>query len=528
VAERLATDPAPMVRRMALRVLFSWSPPGWMEALIALDDPVWRVRRELISGLLRVGGPWREEILAAAREKARGRAAQGAVALLEDGWGLPHAPLPEPLRTPGERLDELPVYDHDPPVLLARLEGSDLAQIAPDLVPLLALKDSRQQNDVLLAIRRLLVGALARHGTARSDAGALALLADPRQPFVVEAVLSLLGQMPPARQEALAARALGDPAAPPLARRWAQDRSLPPRLTGPSYFAPRAADPGRGELPRVEPPPMDTGLSDPVQTRRLGVRGPQVGPLCLSGRYPLPGRLLDEALDHGVDLLFWEPTYEALGQHLVHLLPARRRGLTVVAGSFQASGAEIRRDVERTLRALRLEVIPVFLLFWARSAGRLSDDALLTFERLREEGKVGQAGLSTHDRGLARGALDLGFEVLMVRHSAAHRGAEEAVLPAAQARGAGVLTFSCTCYGRLLIERPGFGPARAPDLYRYSLSCPGVSAAIMAPRTPAELRENLAVLRQPGLTPGEIDGLRRRGDSVYRESRLFFDFLRSR
>jgi aryl-alcohol dehydrogenase-like predicted oxidoreductase len=177
---------------------------------------------------------------------------------------------------------------------------------------------------------------------------------------------------------------------------------------------------------------------------------------------------------------------------------------------------------------LRIDVVPVFLLFWARSAGRLADDALLALERLREEGKLHQTGLSTHDRGLAREALGLGFEVLMVRHNAAHRGAEEQVFPAARASGAGVLTFSCTCYGRLLIERPGFGPAPAPDMYRYSLASPGVSAAIMAPRTPAELRENLAVLRAPGLDPGVIADLRRRGDSVYRESRLFFELLRSR
>ncbi len=527
LVELLTTDPAPIVRRMALRVLFSWSPPGWTEALVALDDPVWRVRRELITGLLRVGGPWQGEILEAARGQARDRAAQGVVAMLEDGWGLPHAPLPDPIGTASDRLDELPLHDHDPPVLLGRLEGADLSSLAPRLVPLLALKDSRQQNDVLLAIRRLLVGALARHGTAESDAEAIGLLADPRQPFVVEAVLPLLGQLPPARQEALAARVLGEPAAPALARRWAEERALPPRLTGPSYFAPSAVSPGPDALPRAEAEePGD--LSVEVQRRRLGVGGPLVGPLCLSGRYPMPARLLDEALDHGVDLFFWEPTYEALGHHLVHLAPARRRALTVVAGSFQASGAAIRRDVERTLRTLRLDVLPVFLLFWARSAGRLSDEALLALERLREEGKLRQMGLSTHDRTLARSALGLGFEILMVRHSAAHRGAEEQVFPAARASGAGVLTFSCTCYGRLLIERPGFGRAPAPDLYRYSLASPGVSAAIMAPRTPAELRENLVVLRRPALSPEALGELQRRGASVYRESRLFFELLRSR
>jgi hypothetical protein len=118
----------------------------------------------------------------------------------------------------------------------------------------------------------------------------------------------------------------------------------------------------------------------------------------------------------------------------------------------------------------------------------------------------------------------------MIRHSAAHPGAEERLLPAAAARGVGVLGFSATSYGRLLRPAPtqsgspGAGALpSAAECYRYSLSQPGVCACVSAPRGGVELVENLEVLKEPLLPAERLAELRAHGEAIRAES---LDFAR--
>src|SRR5713101_793781 len=76
---------------------------------------------------------------------------------------------------------------------------------------------------------------------------------------------------------------------------------------------------------------------------------------------------------------------------------------------------------------------------------------------------------------------------VMVRHSAAHRGVEREVCPRAAQRGASLITFSNTCYGRLLQPHNGMPPPTAADCYRYTLMQAAVRACLSAPRTLATL-----------------------------------------
>jgi hypothetical protein len=111
----------------------------------------------------------------------------------------------------------------------------------------------------------------------------------------------------------------------------------------------------------------------------------------------------------------------------------------------------------------------------------------------------------------------------MTRHSAAHPGAEGTFLPEARARGTGVLTFTATCYGRLLQPAPGTPPdsplPTAVDCYRYSLSQPGVSASLTAPRSRRELLHNLDVLSRPYMEPDALPAMRVHGERVRARSR---------
>jgi len=114
----------------------------------------------------------------------------------------------------------------------------------------------------------------------------------------------------------------------------------------------------------------------------------------------------------------------------------------------------------------------------------------------------------------ASGELD----ALMVRYNAAHRGAEREVFPVTQARGLPVIAYTALRWGALARKTPddppGFVVPRAAEWYRFVLASPAVAVTLCAPRSRAELDEDLAVLAAPPLEPGEIERLAAHGARV--------------
>ncbi len=265
-----------------------------------------------------------------------------------------------------------------------------------------------------------------------------------------------------------------------------------------------------------------TAPPPPRLRRTFGRSGVEVTPLAVSGAFDLSPGSLHVATEAGVELMFWEPTYAAMTRFL-RVRPRRDR-TCVVTGSYHADAASIRADVERALRRLRRDTLDVFLLFWARSAARLDEAAFDALDQLKRAGKVRAIGFSTHDRGLAIDALARSpWDVVMTRHSAAHPGIETELLARAQAAGAGVLTFSALCYGRMV---SGPGAPEPADCYRYSLSQPGITACITAPRRHRELVENVAVLERTQLDDTELARLRAHGAGVRIENQRFNTLIR--
>lgn len=264
--------------------------------------------------------------------------------------------------------------------------------------------------------------------------------------------------------------------------------------------------------------------------RPLGNTGLRVSPLVISGANGLSAASLAEAQEAGVNAFFWETEYLQLTRFL-RSQRSQRENLVLVAGSYHSGPAALRRDVESALRQLRTSWLDVFLLFWVRSPERLNDEDFETLEKLRTEGKLRAFGFSTHLRDVATEAIrSRPWPVVMTRHSAAYRGAESAFLPEALTRETGVFTFTATCYGRLLQPAPGM-PAdavlpTAVDCYRYSLSQPGVSACLSAPRSHRELVQNLEVLARPIMVPEALEAMRAHGARVRARAQQFNALIR--
>jgi hypothetical protein len=279
--------------------------------------------------------------------------------------------------------------------------------------------------------------------------------------------------------------------------------------------------------PASPPCPLQVRRTGVPHTRLLGPAKLPVAPLGISGHYGLPVEGFVRAAEAGVNLFFWEPNYQTLTEFATRLPGSERNAFHFLAGTFEADGERVRRDAERALRILKIDRLGLFLLFWVQSWDRVTEDVRATLERLRENGLIAQFGLSTHARPLAIEAMEAGWDPVMVRHSAAHRGAEERILPRAVDLGTSILTFNNSCYGRLLKPHNDLPPPRASDCYRYTLSQPGVTLCLSAPATLDELEENLRALHDPVLPEDRRDHLRRSGEAVYEEDTVFRKLVRS-
>ena len=146
--------------------------------------------------------------------------------------------------------------------------------------------------------------------------------------------------------------------------------------------------------------------------------------------------------------------------------------------------------------------------------------------RFREEGKVRSIGISTHNRKFAgklaaEGALD----VIMIRYSAAHRGAEQDIFPYLKQYNPGVVGYTATRW-RYLLRRPRGWPkdGRIPTAgmcYRFVLSNPNIHVCLTAPTNAKQLDENLAALRQGPLGEEEMEFMRKFGDAVHHMGKWF-------
>jgi HEAT repeat protein len=344
-----------------------------------------------------------------------------------------------------------------------------------------------------LEVRLAAHGWLWRNLTPASREGMLQALADPGQPIEVRRLLSAMAL----RYDDIAPESLPKIDAPEPEKK---------------RVAPRKAASVPIEIAKVE-------------RRALGKTGLQVAPLAISGAFDLPSRVYATALEAGVNTFFWEPAYTELTTFLRRAV--RSTEPVIVAGSYHGHASAIEEDIDATLRRLKTDHLGVFLIFWTRSGARLSDEAFNALERAKQAGKIRSFGFSTHDRALAKKALgEHPWPVVMTRHSAAHPGAETAFFPEALARNVGVFTFSALCYGRMLNTVDGFSP-EATDCYRYSLSQPGVSACISAPRYAKELTENLQVLGRSTLEPAAQERMRAHGAAVHRENQRFTRLVRN-
>lgn len=107
------------------------------------------------------------------------------------------------------------------------------------------------------------------------------------------------------------------------------------------------------------------------------------------------------------------------------------------------AAASIRREVENSLRRLKVERIDLYQMHWPAEDGTPLEGYWQTLLDLKREGKVRAVGLSNHSADQLRRAEALGHvDTLQPPFSAIHREAAAAELPWCKDHGTGVIVYS--------------------------------------------------------------------------------------
>jgi aryl-alcohol dehydrogenase-like predicted oxidoreductase len=248
-----------------------------------------------------------------------------------------------------------------------------------------------------------------------------------------------------------------------------------------------------------------------------------VGPLGISASYGVPAAAVERAIEAGMTYVYWgSMRTSAFAEALRHLAPKRDR-FTLVVQSYARVGPALTWSVERALRRIGYEHADVLLLgYWNRGVRPAILDAARTLQR---RGLVNFLAVSCHNRPVAATLAAGGeFDVIHVRYSAAHPGAERDVFPALPAEPRpGIVSFTGTSWGQLLNPKytpPGERTPTAIDCYRFVLSHPDVNVCATGPASAAHVEEAIAAREQGPMSDEEIAWMRRVGVEVRRRAWL--------
>jgi hypothetical protein len=212
---------------------------------------------------------------------------------------------------------------------------------------------------------------------------------------------------------------------------------------------------------------------------------------------------IEAALDLGITFIDTAREYEGSEYLLGHVLRDKdAAGVHISSKTFKRTADGCQWDVDRSLRVLGVERIAHYELHdvstldaWGEVMAE--NGALAGLQTARYRGLIESIGISSHDLGVLRRAIESGeFDAVMLEYSAFFPTTAPLVDLAAE-RGVGVIVMRpLGGSGRTSVMRghvaDGYqGPLTPANLLRYVLSNPGVSVAIPGARHPSRVRQNV-------------------------------------
>ena len=232
-------------------------------------------------------------------------------------------------------------------------------------------------------------------------------------------------------------------------------------------------------------------------------------------------RLLEHAIERGIQFFDSARAYTDSEAKLGRVLPRHRQRkdsrIVVASKSFSRDAAGIYRDVETSLKNMRLEYIDIYQLHNVSSAEELQrvlapDGAVSGLLKAQQEGKIGHIGITGHKPWVMLQALkEFPFATLQVPFNYMETAASAELIPWARSHNV----------GRIAMKPIGGGNITCVAANLRFIMTGGIDVAIPGMDEQVQVDENLGVLedlRPPG--PAEIIRLeeekRRLGDSFCR------------
>ena len=256
------------------------------------------------------------------------------------------------------------------------------------------------------------------------------------------------------------------------------------------------------------------------ERRFVPALGREVLRLGLACNYGIDPRGFDEAIERGMDYIFWTAFRTGhLRESLRAALKRDREKIVLAAGPTVGwFGGNLNRGCERLLKSLGADYIDVFHLFWLGKTSSLSEGTMTALAKLKESGKIRTIAASIHDRVRAGALVESSpIDVFMLRYNAAHPGAERDVFPKLAVRKPAIVAYTATAWRKLLrAPRDWTGPVMtAGDCYRFALSSPHVDLTLTGPANAEQLRESLDALAQGPIRAEEETWMRAFGERVH-------------
>lgn len=238
------------------------------------------------------------------------------------------------------------------------------------------------------------------------------------------------------------------------------------------------------------------GLGTVKFGRNKGVKYPSGDGFALPSDAEI-SNLLDLSVDLGINVIDTAPAYGTAEERLGSIMGARRDKFFIVsktgeefaaetgASEYIFTAAHTRHSVERSLQRLKTDFIDCLLVHSNRDDVDVINNTpvLETLARLKEEGKIGQFGISTYTVEGGTQAAEL-CDAVMVAHNRDYT-AEAAVIAHAKVQGCAVLVKKGLASGHMadataLAENIGF-----------VLQTPGVTTLVFGSLNPKNIRANV-------------------------------------
>jgi len=260
-----------------------------------------------------------------------------------------------------------------------------------------------------------------------------------------------------------------------------------------------------------------------IERRSFGATGCELARIGISSSFGADESVFHEAFARGCNYFTWGTFIRGRSAPFKNFMgqvtrAGRRDELFLGLLSYSHNRWLGDRFLHSALKQLGTDYIDGLILGYypKRPPQRVLDWAI----QVREQGLVRFIGLTTHNRSMIGPLVRENIlDYFHLRYNAVHRGAEQDIRPHLGETPPGIVSFTATCWGRLINPKKMPAGSRTPtaaDCYRFVLAQPWIDICMMGVRDLAMLRQNLDGLEQGPMTEDDLRDMRGIGDFLYR------------